>query len=131
MQLVALADGARLLQHLPDDRPGSRAHSGGVEHEVSVVPGTRLARQTGETRKTVVSRHHQALDRVPAPWRVCAVDDEGLVEAIEHEERAFALGVQWHPELAPEGSPHDRIFRALVGAAALRAARAAVPSMAR
>jgi len=62
---------------------------------------------------------------VAPPWRVCARDAEGLIEAVEREGHAFALGVQWHPELAPDGSPHDRLFRALVHAAAARAQRRA------
>ena len=53
-------------------------------------------------------------------WRVCARDSEGLVEGIELEGDSFVLGVQWHPELAPEGTAHDRLFRALVFAAAQR-----------
>jgi putative glutamine amidotransferase len=54
---------------------------------------------------------------------VCARDREGLIEAIERADHPFAIGVQWHPELAPEGSPHDRLFQGLVGAAAIAATK--------
>lgn len=128
MQLVALADrAADLLQHLPDDRPGGASHAG-VVHDVLVAPESKLARLLGVERVPVVSRHHQALDAVRAPWRVAAVDAEGLVEAIEHTGRRFAIGVQWHPELAEEGTPHDRLFRGLVAAAGLAAAGRAARS---
>ncbi len=123
MQLLGLAEGAGLFQHLPDDRPGRAAHSGGVEHVVALASDSIAGRLLGEGEVAVVSRHHQALSRVAAPWRVCGSDPEGLIEAIEREDHPFAVGVQWHPELAPEGSPHDRLFRGLVGAAALRARR--------
>jgi putative glutamine amidotransferase len=123
MQLMALVEGGRLLQHLPDDRPGCQQHSGNVVHAVSVAPGTKLADLLGVEHLDVVSRHHQAVAEVSAPWGVCARDDEGLIEAVERSGHPFALGVQWHPELAPEGSPHDRLFRALVHAAGLRAQR--------
>lgn len=123
MQLVALADrAAELLQHLPDDRPGGAPHAGGVVHDVLVDPDSKLARLLGVQRVPVISRHHQALDAVRAPWRVAAVDAEGLVEAIEHSGRRFVIAVQWHPELAEEGSPQDRLFRGLVAAAGLAAA---------
>ena len=51
-----------------------------------------------------------------------------LVEAIEHRRHSFALGVQWHPELAQEGSPQDGLFRALVAAAGLGAAQQQIPA---
>lgn len=123
MQLMGLAEGARIHQHIPDDRPGAREHRGGVQHEVLVRPGTKLASLLGVERLVVVSRHHQALAELAPPWRVAAADDQGLIEAVERGGHPFAVGVQWHPELAHEGSPNDGLFRGLVGAAALYAAQ--------
>lgn len=125
MQLLGLADGAGLWQHLPDDAPESADHTGGVVHTVRIEPESKLARLAAVQDLNVVSRHHQALAGVAAPWRVVATAPDGVVEAIERADHPFALGVQWHPELAPEGSEHDRLFRGLVGEAALFAARAA------
>jgi gamma-glutamyl-gamma-aminobutyrate hydrolase PuuD len=125
MQLMALVEGGRLHQHLPDDRPACQQHSGNVTHAVAVEAGTKLAGVLGVEHLDVVSRHHQAVAEVAPPWRVCARDAEGLIEAVERQGQPLALGVQWHPELAPEGSPHDRLFRALVHAAAARAQRRA------
>jgi putative glutamine amidotransferase len=123
MQLLGLAEGARLIQHLPEEWPGRQEHRGGARHGVRPVEDTRLARLMREREVECVSRHHQALADVAPPWRVAARDAEGLVEAIERDEHPFAIGVQWHPELAPEGSPHDRLFQGLVGAAAMAAER--------
>ena len=119
MQLLALVEGGRLFQHLPEERPGSRVHSGGVRHSVAIAPGTKLASALDLLDHEVVSRHHQAVSAVAAPWRVSARDDEDLIEAIERSGHPFALGVQWHPELAPEGGADGRLFRALVNAAGL------------
>jgi len=71
----------------------------------------------GVSSVPVVSRHHQALHQIPSPWAVCAQDEEGLVEAIELPEHAFAIGVQWHPEASPAEGPHGQLFRALMDAA--------------
>ncbi len=117
MQVLGLAEGGDLYQHLPADRPGGREHRGGVEHAVRIQPGTKLERILG-VELSVVSRHHQALREVPPPWTVAAVDEDGLVEAIEHRNHPFAIGVQWHPELSPPGTPHDGLFESLVRAAA-------------
>lgn len=127
MQLLGVVEGALLLQHLPEDRPACGEHGGNKLHPARIEPGTKLASVLGVEVLDVVSRHHQALDAVPLPWRVCARDPEGLVEAIERDQHPFAIGVQWHPELSAEGSPHQRLFRALVAAAALGAARRSSP----
>jgi len=123
MQLMGLQGGGELYQHLPEDRPGCQEHKGNVIHDVRIEPGSKLARLLGVETIPTVSRHHQALARVASPWTASAFDGEGLIEAIECPGRSFALGVQWHPELAGEGSGHDRLFRGLVGAAGMLAAR--------
>jgi putative glutamine amidotransferase len=116
MQLLALSEGGSLHQHLPDDRPGSQAHSGGVRHEVRVLAHTRLRTLTGVPALEVVSRHHQAVASVASPWLVCGVDGEDLIEAIERSDHPFALGVQWHPELSSDLA-QARLFTGLVEAA--------------
>lgn len=120
MQLLALLEGSRLYQHLPEDRPGAAEHRDGTRHGVRIAPETKLAGLLRVEDLEVVSRHHQALSSVAEPWRVAASDSEGLIEAVEREGHPFAVGVQWHPELSSEGSPHDRLFQGLVSAARLR-----------
>ncbi|MFM7298260.1 MAG: gamma-glutamyl-gamma-aminobutyrate hydrolase family protein [Planctomycetota bacterium] len=130
MQLLGLVGGGSLFQHLPEEWSGKNPHSGGVVHAVTPERGSRLARVVDVPELDVVSRHHQAVRGVGARWKVCARDAEGLIEAIELEGDAFVLGVQWHPELAPEGTAHDRLFRALVFAAAQRSIARRYPQVA-
>ena len=133
MQALALAGGGRLLQHLPDDRPGSQSHGGShyagapggadVEHPIRTVPESKLASVLDVGEVTVVSRHHQAIGDPGPEWVAAAHDAEGLIEAVERTDRRFALGVQWHPELSPAGHPDERLFAGLIAAARERAAR--------
>ena len=123
MQLLGLAEGARMHQHLPEDRPDVGDHTRNTIHSVRLATGTKLAELVGVESLDVVSRHHQALSEVAPPWRICASDPAGLVEAIEREDHPFAFGCQCHPEPSPEGSPHDRLFRGLIDAAAFAALR--------
>jgi putative glutamine amidotransferase len=120
-QLLAVAFGGTLIQHIPDsvenalahEQPNPRTEPG---HEVSVTAGTLLARIVGGTRMAVNSAHHQAVDRPGQGAIVNAVAPDGVVEGIEHPGHRFALGVQWHPEYAVD--PADpRIFDAFVEAA--------------
>jgi putative glutamine amidotransferase len=117
MQLLALCEGGSLHQHLPEDRPAGQQHAGGVRHGVHARPGTKLAELLGVGSLEVISRHHQAVAGLGPLWSVSAQDGEGLIEGIERRGSAFALGVQWHPELAPGDERQARLFRALVAAA--------------
>ena len=43
--------------------------------------------------------HHQAVDKIAPCLVPCAKAGDGLVEAVYAPEKAFLLGVQWHPEM--------------------------------
>ncbi len=116
MQLLNVALGGGLAQHLPDVA-GHLAHQPAPAQfgssVVRVRPASRLAGIVG-TELTVSCYHHQAIDGVgaglvPAAW---AASDE-TVEAIELTGDQFVLGVQWHPEEDAD----VQLFRALVEAA--------------
>ncbi len=126
MQCLGLTGGATLHQDLPKNLPDGSlralAHADSAIHTVQPKEGTKLANATGLAPFPVVSRHHQALRTVPPPWIVSAMDEENLIEALEHPGHKFAVGVQWHPELAPGLLPDDpaadALIRAFVHAAA-------------
>lgn len=72
----------------------------GPAHSLRVTPGGVLARALGGAADIVVnSVHGQGVDRLGSGLMVEAVAEDGLVEAFSVTgSRAFALGVQWHPE---------------------------------
>jgi putative glutamine amidotransferase len=119
MQLINVALGGTLLQHLPDhfDHEEHRRVIGsfdGSEHTVDVAEGTLARRVIGEARHVTRSHHHQGVDRVGEGLLVSATAVmDGLPEAIELGDPHFVLGVQWHPE-ADATSP---VVGALVQAA--------------
>jgi putative glutamine amidotransferase len=102
MQLMNVALGGTLVQHLPD-LLGVNDHrvTLGVfgEHEVRLEPGSLAARAAGGERIVVKSHHHQGIDElgeglIATGWGVGGE----LVEAVELPEQRYALGVLWHPE---------------------------------
>ena len=117
MQLLNVAFGGTLRQHLPDELGHERAppHPGsfdGADHDVRLHP--RLARRPGGRRGA--ARH-----QVPPPPGggdgsakasrspgISVLDD--LPEAIEAPGQRFVLGVQWHPE----ADERSRVVGALV-----------------
>jgi putative glutamine amidotransferase len=104
MQLVVAANGGTLHQHI--GVPGT-IHPVGNEpsevlaarHPVDVLPESRLAAAFGAGEREVNTIHHQAIDRMPAGFHVTAWAPDGMIEAIESDDPAWAfVGVQWHPE---------------------------------
>jgi len=119
MQLINVARGGTLLQHLPD-RFGHQEHRrvvgsfDGAEHDVILAEGSLAADAAGEVAHVTKSHHHQGVDRLGDGLLVSGVSAmEDLPEAIELPGRHFVLGVQWHPE-ADQGST---VVGALVRAA--------------
>ena len=119
-QLLNVALGGSLIQHIPDEVAGALDHEQAGPrdqpgHEVAVTEGSRLAEVCGSTAFAVNSTHHQAVKAPGAGLVVNAVAPDGVIEGIEAPARRFCLGVQWHPEFEINGA--DRaIFRALVDA---------------
>jgi anthranilate synthase component 2/putative glutamine amidotransferase len=115
MQLLNVALGGDLVQHLPDV-PGAQCHDPGPgafqRREVRTAPGSALHRVLGPSA-AADCHHHQALDRIAAGLTPTAWAEDGTVEAVEGDGREFCLGVQWHPE----ASADRRLFLAHVEAA--------------
>jgi putative glutamine amidotransferase len=121
-QLLAVALGGTLIQHIPDavpnalphEQPNPRHEPG---HTVAITPGTVLHQIVGTTEMHINSAHHQAV-RHPGPKAIVnAVAPDGVIEGVEDPTYRFCIGVQWHPEFFID--PGDRrIFDALIAACA-------------
>jgi putative glutamine amidotransferase len=119
MQLLNVAYGGALAQHLPDvvGHDGHRTEPGRFDvHPVSTLGGSRVASVVGE-QPAVCSAHHQGIATVGNGLVASAWAQDGSVEALEDPRKAFVVGVIWHPE---EGDDR-RLFAALVEAARRRA----------
>jgi len=96
----------------------------GPAHPVRLAPGGLLRELLdGAGEITVNSIHGQGIARLGAGLAAEATAPDGLIEAIRVEgARAFALGVQWHPEWRVAENPQSMaIFRAFGRACAQRA----------
>lgn len=99
----------------------------GPRHPVTLRAGgplATLARAAGITGPLMVnSLHWQGLDRIAAGLTVEAEAEDGTPEAVSVDgAKAFALGVQWHPEYKAWENPFSRqLFEAFGAAARARA----------
>lgn len=116
MQVLAVALGGTLVQHLPEvvgnesHRPIVGVHG---RHAVRLAANSCLGALLGE-RTEVATYHHQAVDRLPDSVQATGWADDGTIEAFEMNAAGWGIGVQWHPEV------HDgaMLFRAFVEACA-------------
>jgi putative glutamine amidotransferase len=115
-QVLNVAFGGSLLQHLEGHRPYPADGDGVVQHRVVPAMGSRLAAVTTDAPHLVNSRHHQAVTRERlAPDLVATVMVGDIVEAFESRTYRWVVGVQWHPERVAElDPPAARIFEAFV-----------------
>jgi putative glutamine amidotransferase len=125
LQVLNVAAGGTLVQHVPDAVGTAIAHSidepkNQLAHSVRVVAGSALAGALGTRVVTVDmcvvnSRHHQAVDAVAPGFVVSATAPDGIIEAIERRDRRFCVGVEWHPENFWATGEFAPLFEAFVG----------------
>lgn len=127
MQVWNVHRGGSLIQDINSKMPAALKHEQGAprerhSHRVRIGPESLLGRLNGGVVANVNSHHHQALEQLGDGLQASAWSSDGLVEAIEDvREGRWALGVQWHPELAWE---RDELSKAIFNSF-IEAARAA------
>ena len=119
-QLLNVALGGTLIQHIPDEvenplaheQPNPRTEPG---HRVLIERGTLLHQITQADSLDVNSAHHQAVKDVAPGVIIDARAPDGVIEGIEDPRRRFCVGVQWHPEYAISVGD-KRLFAAFIAA---------------
>ncbi len=102
MQMLNVVCGGTIDQHLPDSLGHEdHRHTPGTfgDHEVALDPGSLAAKAVGFEQVAVKSHHHQGVDEIGDGLAVTGRSQpDGVVEALELPDKAYALGVLWHPE---------------------------------
>ena len=134
LQLMNVAMGGTLVQHIPDELPDSELHHDSsvrsgfsrdhLAHAVSVAEGSALAELLEARSVLVNSSHHQAIDQLAPALRASATAADGVIEGVEGPPGgAFCIGVQWHPEAFGQDNPVTRrLFSAFIDAARVHGA---------
>ncbi len=116
MQLINALAGGTIYADVQNQLDGVLPHSekrGGVDHRITVAPGSVVAQSLGSD-PTVNTLHIQAIASVGDGLRVTASAPDGVAEAIESEDGAI-VGVQFHPEKM--GGRADKLFGHLIDVA--------------
>ena len=81
---------------------------------ITVSDRSRL-RQILQTGSCVVNAlHDQSIKELGNDVGICAVENTGVVQAIERDDLPYFIGVQWHPDYMPQSHPQQKLFRSLV-----------------
>lgn len=112
LQVMAVAEGGSLVQHLPDVSDVTHRVRLGefVDHEATFIEGSHIHDLLGASA-VVNSSHHQAVAD-PGRLRVTGWAPDGTIEVCEDPRARFLLGVQWHPEHMDD----SRLLEGLIGA---------------
>ena len=60
--------------------------------------------------------HHQSINRIGDGLQSVAFASDGVIEALEHPDKRFIFGVQWHPEWLQDQQPMRAIYHEFVRA---------------
>lgn len=125
IQVVNVALGGTLYQHLPDECPSNIAHRqsdiglarSDFSHTIEIKPTSRLASIVESSHISVNSHHHQAVREVAPGLEPVAWAPDGVIEALESPRHRFLLAVQFHPEETyPHDPPSQQLFAAFLKA---------------
>lgn len=127
MQVMNVVRGGTLYQDCEATYSGSAKHDyfpnagyarDHLAHTIRLQAATRLHRTYAADEIHVNSMHHQAVRELGRELVASAHAPDGMIEAIETEGDAFAVGVQWHPEMLVDSDAGTRrLFTTFVDAA--------------
>lgn len=98
----------RPILHWQEEEPTEAAHY------IDVIRGSRLHRILDADSSATNSFHHQGVQKVGEGFIPTAYASDGLIEAIEAQDKSFMMGVQWHPEFFLGEKHMGNLFNALV-----------------
>jgi putative glutamine amidotransferase len=105
-QALNIGLGGSLIQDIPSELTHSKVQhkspngweKGWNFHQVKIEPKSKLAQIYGNRTIDVPTSHHQAVKRLGAGLTPAAHAEDGIIEAVEYDDKPFTIGVQWHPE---------------------------------
>ena len=121
MQTLNVACVGTLYVDILSQMPGAQKHDwwptyrrNKLVHNVTVSRTSYLARILGEVELRTNSLHHQSVNKVADELKKVAYALDGVVEAIEHLDKRFVIGVQWHPEWLQNQQPMRKLYKAFI-----------------
>ena len=121
MQTANVIRGGTMFQDIPSLIGKKVRHTNGEKytnyHPIGIAHSSLLATIIGKTSIQVLSRHHQAVDKIGKGLKVIARSSDGVVEALQRTKGQFGLFTQFHPEgMYKYPKIRAKIFKAFIEA---------------
>ena len=102
-QLMNVATGGDLIQDIKASIETDVEHEqtnprNEVSHEVTIKSNSKLFQIINKDEIKVNSAHHQSVNKTGENFIASALASDEIIEAIEHTQHPWCLGIQWHPE---------------------------------
>jgi putative glutamine amidotransferase len=120
LQVINVAMGGSLYEHIPDQAPGEVIHDNHhlprnfLAHQVTIKTRNHLSEIVAGSEAFVNSLHHQGICNLANDLFPTAYAPDGLIEAFELPGHPFGLAVQWHPEELQEQEVMRRLFQSFI-----------------
>ena len=119
-QLLNVIFGGTLYQHIPDEFQTKINHEqtnprDQASHNINIIKKSKLFSIVKTSKMFVNSAHHQSVKKIGKNLLASAFCSDGVIEAIEHKELNFCIGVQWHPEFLIDKNDIE-IFKSFIKA---------------
>lgn len=124
-QLFNVVLGGSLYQDIAKSLPESSNHELSshqqdytfIAHRLKLAPTSKFALISHSLQMDANTHHHQGIKQIAPELRAVAWAEDGIVEALEHPTKSFAIGVQCHPEsLYKSDDRWATVFKAFVKA---------------
>lgn len=119
MQLLNVTLGGSLIQDL-EAQCGLRGYSNErgekKSNQIMNLTDGRISKLLGRNQICINVSHHQAIKEVAPELKVVGRDQNGVIEAVEHNGDWFCIGLQCHPEALWQGDSPEflELFREFV-----------------
>lgn len=129
-QALNIGSGGSLIQDIPSNYKDSKImhasprgwQTGFNKHVVKAEEGSHVSKYIGKDGLSVVTSHHQCVNKVGEGLRIAARTEDGVIESIESKDKDFVVGVQWHPER--DYASNEKLFKEFVNRARARRGQA-------
>jgi len=120
IQVLNVSQGGTLYQDIPTQVQESINHTQKADrkintHSIRIEANSYLYNIFRRKQIWVNGKHHQAIKDLAPSLIISARASDGVIEAVEHPEKKFVIGVQWHPEGTWKDDPYSRkLFQAFI-----------------